>query len=93
VLRISETLEVVSEHRQPHGRTFKDGRVVCWGRADDWRLILLALHERTYGRKELRPYGAVLMRAAGRFHGDSFRGMVNDAGMKLGIEQLVWLDT
>ena len=93
VLRIPDTTEVASEHRKPHGRTLVDGRVICWGRADDWRLILLALHERTYCRKGLRPYAAVLMRAMGRFHDESFRDMVNDAGKKLGIEQLVWLDT
>lgn len=93
VLRIPQTVAVAVEHRKPHGRTLVDGRVICWGRADDWRLILLALYERTYCREDLRPYAAVLMRATGRFQEETFRSMVDSVGIKLGIEQIAWLDT
>jgi hypothetical protein len=92
-LRIDPAEPVRTELAQPHGRVFDDGRVVCWGRADEWKHILMALHERTYGHPTLRPFGAVLMAAAGRFHEAAMRSLVEDAARRLGIQNLVWLDT
>lgn len=92
-LRISADHLVSAELTKPHGRVFEDGRVVCWGRADEWKHVLMALHERTFARPDLTAYGAVLVAAAGRFNEVSMRALVEDAARKLGIGIVVWLDT
>lgn len=77
---------------KPHGRILKDGRVICWGRADDWKGVLLAVHERTSLRKSAQPHAAVLLQATGRFHEVAQRAMVQSASNKLGIEKLIWVE-
>ena len=92
VLRVPEGTKVSTTYRQPHGLAFEDGRVIAWGRADDWRGVLMALHERTFGANERSPYAAVLMQAEGRFSPED-RALVEDAAKKLGVGRVVWLDT
>jgi hypothetical protein len=43
---IDREAEIAEVWERPHGRRLKDGRVVVWGSADDWKLILTAVHER-----------------------------------------------
>lgn len=90
-LEISKDVEIAQEYEQPHGRRLKDGRVVAWGRADDWKLVLTAVHERSYGQDGVRPYAAVLMAANGKYYQHGVREMIRDAAKKLGIERLLWL--
>jgi hypothetical protein len=78
---------------KPHGRQLCDGRVVCWGPAASWKMVLMALHERTFNHDLLRPFAAVLVRSVGRYREDSARRMVENAATKLGIERVVWLET
>jgi len=92
-LRIDCGEPVATVLEKPHGRIFADGRVVCWGRADEWKHVLMALHERTFGQSGLRPYGAVLLAAAGKFHTIPMRTLIEDAAKRLGIGSVVWLDT
>ncbi len=82
---VSESFE------RPHGRRLADGRVIAWGNAEDWKLVLTALHERSYGVNGARPYAAVLFAALGKFHQRPTREMVEDATRKLGIERLLWI--
>jgi hypothetical protein len=51
--------EAEETYVKPHGRRLLDGRIVCWGRAEDWKSILMALHERAYVRESARPHAAV----------------------------------
>jgi hypothetical protein len=53
----------------------------------------MALYERSYQVDGCRPYGAVMMRAAGRYKDVAVRTMVERAAQKLGVERLVWLET
>ncbi len=76
----------------PHGRLLRDGRLVCWGRADDWQSVLFAMHERAYARPGAARWAAVLMYATARCPQTQFRGMVEDAARLLRIERTVWLD-
>jgi hypothetical protein len=92
VMGIPETAKVVETYIKPHGRCFDDGRVICWGRAEEWRHILLSLHERSFGLKGRKAYGAVIANAVGRFREKRVRDMIQDAANKLGIEKLIWLD-
>lgn len=93
VLGIEEPVDVAEEYAKPHGRRLVDGRIVCWGRAEDWKSIFMALHERAFVCKGSRPFGAVLMYADGRFREPKLREMIQAAAEKLVVERLVWLDT
>jgi hypothetical protein len=92
VLRIDPGTLAVEEFIKPHGRVLSDGRVVCWARAADWRHVLLALHERTFGQDGRIAFGAVLLQANGKFADQGFRAMVRSAADKLGVQNLVWLE-
>jgi hypothetical protein len=78
---------------KPHGRRLSDGRVICWGPASSWKIVLMALHERTFHRPPSRPFAAVLVRAIGRYREDNARQLVEDAATKLTVERVVWLET
>ncbi|QSQ19570.1 hypothetical protein JY651_30180 [Pyxidicoccus parkwayensis] len=92
VLRIAANTPSTEEFIKPHGLVLDGGLVVCWARAADWRHVLMALHERTFGQKGRVPFGAVLLQANGKFADQAFRAMVRSAADKLGIENLVWLE-
>lgn len=93
ILRIPQTARVLQRYIKPHGRRLNDGRIICWGRAADWKSILLAAHERVFTVDTLQPFAVLLTHATGRFQDQSFRSMVEDAARKLGIERLIWVDT
>ena len=93
VLDIPQTAPVSRSYVKPHGRKLEDGRVVCWGRAEDWKLVLMAVHERAHLSKNGKPFAAVLLQTAGRYQSREVRDMVEAASKKLGIEKLVWLET
>ena len=90
-LGIDDQVAMAESFERPHGRRLQDGRVVAWGNADDWKLVITALHERSYGVKGAHPYAAVLFSAVGKFHQQPAREMVGDAVRKLGIERLLWI--
>jgi hypothetical protein len=92
-LRVAEGTPVATEWERPHGLALTDGRVVCWGRAEEWKHVIMALHERTFGAVARKPYGAVLTAAAGQFQEATTRDLVENAATKLGVERVVWLDT
>lgn len=92
VLGIPEASYVVETYTKPHGRRLGDGRVICWGRADDWKTILMALHERTFGKSHTLPHAAVFLYSVGRFHERQPRTLVEVAAKKLGIAEVIWLD-
>lgn len=92
-LRVPEGTPVLVEWERPHGVALGDGRVVCWGRAEEWKHVLMALHERTFGIAGRKPFGAVLVAAAGQYAEEEIRTLVNHAAIKLGVERTVWLDT
>lgn len=83
---------VTKTYIKPHGRVLADGRVLSWGRSNDWKSILMATYERAYGEPNRRPFGVVLTNACGQYHQTAARTMVESAASKLGIERIVWLD-
>jgi hypothetical protein len=90
-LSISDTVVPVKTFIKPHGWQLQDGRVFCWGRANTWKLVLMAVHERSFGAGGCSPYGAVLTQAAAHFADDGPRAVVEDAASKLGINRVKWL--
>lgn len=90
-LGIDGEAEAAETYERPHGRRLQDGRVIVWGSAEEWKLVLTAVHERSWGIAGARPFAAVLMWSAGRYDEPRVREMVQDAADKLKIERLVWL--
>jgi hypothetical protein len=90
LLSISATTQITKIFIRPHGRQLCDGRIVSWGRAADWKAVLLATHERSFRIKGARPYAVVLLKSAGKYGTDEARAVVMDAAAKLGIERLIW---
>lgn len=91
LLGIDPDEDVVEATIKPHGRSFEDGRVVCWGKSRDWKTVLLAVYERAYRRPGCQPYAAVLLET-GKTGDPAMRRMVTDVAGRLGIERLEWLD-
>ena len=92
MLDIPATAEVAKSYVKPHGRRFKDGRIICWGKASAWKSILMAAYERAYGEKNFKAHGVILTHAAGRYSEPKTRGMVEAAAERLGIDRVVWKD-
>lgn len=88
---VPEAAPVAETYVKPHGRRLADGRVICWGRAEDWKLVLMAVHERAFAVQGGVPFAAILMGSIGRFHEDCVKSVVEDAANKLGIRRLVWM--
>lgn len=76
---------------KPHGRRLEDGRVVCWGKSRDWKLILMAVFERGQARRDSSAFGVVLLET-GPTAEKGKRSLVMSAATRLGIEKLVWLE-
>lgn len=78
---------------KPHGLILEDGRLIAWGKAEDWKLIFLVMFERAWSKGNCGLFGAVLFHATGRFDEPSVRTMIETAASKLGVEHVVWLNT
>lgn len=76
---------------KPHGFRFADSSYTAWGRADDWKMILGALFERSYGTKGT-DVSAFFFRAAPRYVIPSSRALVEAAACRLGVARCEWFD-
>jgi hypothetical protein len=90
MLAIDGKTEIKRAFIKPHGRQLADGRIVCWGRAADWKSILFAVFERSFATRGTKPHAAVLTESAGKFSDPSARAIVIEAANRLGIEKLLW---
>src|SRR5260370_40575673 len=93
VAGIEPNAVVLEKYVKPHGLRFGDGRIISWGRAEDWKSVLMALHEREFVRDEARRFAVILMFADGKFREPDNRTMIKAAADRLGIEKVGWLDT
>lgn len=93
VLRVLDRprTEVAESFIKPHGFRFTDGAFTAWGRADDWKSLLGALFERSYGREDAT-LSAFLFRAAPRYVSISSRELVEAAATRLGVSRCIWFD-
>ena len=81
----------LKEYVKPHGRLLFGNRVVCWGKAQEWKPILVAVYERAF-RTAGKPYAAVLLRSVGKMAQPNERALVQDMAKRLGIEHVLWPD-
>lgn len=96
--RVAATLDVPSgdnfrkrKFEKPHGVQMLDGRIISWGRSRDWKAILVSVFERSYGSEMSCAYAAALIEAGKATNAD-VREMVMDAGGKLGVERIIWIE-
>jgi hypothetical protein len=90
LLGIDNGTGVAKTFIRPHGLQLLDGRVICWGRAADWKSVLMAAHERAFQSERTTPHGVVLLRSSAKFGTIEARRVVIDAAEKLGVQQLIW---
>ena len=91
VLDINPTLSVVQRYIKPHGICFIDDKIIAWGKSRDWKLILMAMYERTVLSPATTAYGVVLLES-GKTADDSMRMLVRGAATRLGIARVEWID-
>jgi hypothetical protein len=75
---------------KPHGRRLTDGRVLCWGRATDWKIILMAAFERSFASRGVTTFAVVLIESAGKYSDTTARAVFIEAAKLLKIERVVW---
>ncbi len=90
-LGISADGEVALRYIKPHGIAFADGKIVGWGNSRDWKLVLMAMFERSALRPGSSPFGTVLIES-GKTSDASIRKLVGDAASRLGIERMEWIE-
>lgn len=91
VLDVDPTLEIVHRYIKPHGLRFMDGHIIAWGKSRDWKLILMAMYERTALNPGASAFGAVLLES-GNTADDSTRILVRGAATRLGVARVEWID-
>jgi hypothetical protein len=91
-LEIANDTPFARDYIKPHGRLFRDGRVICWGLARDWKDVLFSVVERALRTPAGTSYAAVLLYPSGKVSQPSERGLINEASRRLGIQRLCWRD-
>jgi hypothetical protein len=91
VLDVDPTLGVVHRYIKPHGLRFIDGQIIAWGKSRDWKLILMAMYERTALSPGASSFGTALLES-GNTADDSTRILVRGAATRLGIPRVEWID-
>jgi hypothetical protein len=92
-LSLADDSSMAAGYTKPHGRRLEDGRIICWGQARDWKMILLAVWERARDEPGAEPYAAVLTVATGQWSAELFRAKATELAERLGILRVIWLDT
>jgi len=87
---VDPRIGIEEKYIKPHGIRIPGGRIICWGRAEDWKVILMAAHERAFD-SGVSPCAVVLIGAAGKYAEVVTRRLVEDVATKLCIKKLVWL--
>jgi hypothetical protein len=90
-LGIKSTDQSAETYIKPHGQRLLDGRIICWGKSRDWKLILMAVYERSHLEPSSSPFAAILLET-GKSSDLSTRAMIVEAGHRLGISKIVWID-
>lgn len=80
---------VIEEFIKPFGVRLADNNIILWGRAVDWKIVLLAMFERTFANKYI-PKCAIFTNCFGKFDTTSFEELVNAAAKNLGIQSIIY---
>ena len=91
LLEVDPALEVVHRYIKPHSLRFIGGQIVAWGKSRDWKLILMAMYERSALSPGSSALGTVLLES-GNTADASSRIVVRSAAARLGIGRVEWID-
>jgi hypothetical protein len=80
--------KVAQEYIKPLGFSLEDGKIICWGRALDWKIVLLSTFERAQERTSYEAFSVILTDSHGKFSSMKYQNIVQDASTKLGIESI-----
>lgn len=80
---------VVEKFIKPFGVRLSGNDIILWGRAVDWKIVLLAMFEKTYGNDYI-PKCAILTNCFGKFDTTYFEGLINSAAAKFGIQSVIY---
>ena len=83
--------KVTERLTKPNGCVLDDGRIVCWGRATEWKTIVTSTFERSCANNR-GAAGVVLMYATGRYMEPGIRAIVEEAARRLGVPRVIWLE-
>ncbi len=90
---VKGAISPVERFERPHGCVLEDGRVVCWGAAAQWKIVVMAIHERCFGDDDRKLFAVVFTQAAAHFGDRAPRLVAEDAAHKLGVTHIKWRDT
>ena len=92
ILRLLEmdSQEPVEEYIKPLGVRLKDGKIIVWGRAVDWKIVLLAIFERAKESKRFIAHAAILTESNGKFSSQSYCSIIQEAADLLHINKLLF---
>ena len=83
-----ENISASDFYNKPLGVRLIDGRIVCWGRAVDWKIVLLAIFERSKEDISYSPFCALLTNSNGKYASEKFQDLATDASKKLGLKEI-----
>jgi len=93
LLGVDSSIKISMRFDKPHAVKLADGRIICWGKAEDWKTITTALFERAYFDRSASAFGAVFFGASGRWNDVQVRTMVEELASRLGITRVAWLSS
>lgn len=89
-LSLSSNEAFIQAYIKPHGRRLADGRIVCWGKSRDWKLIVMAGFERA--RLIQNGRAQVVLVETGKTAAESTRVLIREAACRLGLERVEWIE-
>ena len=69
-----------------------DGRVISWGRIDEWKMVLLSVYERAFHETRGEPYAAVLLFCTDKLDAMNKMVLIKDLAKRLDIDKILFLD-
>lgn len=88
----NDKIPKLKDYIKPLGTLLADGRLICWGRAKDWKIVLLSAFERMQTIKEVKTTIVVLTDASGNYKGKAFTKLAKDASERLQVSQLYFVE-
>jgi hypothetical protein len=88
-LGLSADQAILRQYIKPHGILLAGSRLILWGPARTWKVMLLTVFERA-ARESASPF-AVVLTQSGAIADPTMRRIVEDAANKLGIVQTRWM--
>lgn len=92
VCGVEKSASIAKNFIKPHGVRLVDGRILGWGQARDWKLVLFGVFERAYLHPGSQPFAAVLLHPSGRTREHEYRNFIDESRRRFGIDRLLWID-